>query len=300
MVRHVEQRKRSTLSYLTAAKTPVIALCAAAIVVAGPTSATPASRRGLLLAGAFPPAIVTAASASPEALRVVAMSDTHGFHRSVDVPSGDMLVHSGDVTHWEDRQALEDFCRWFADQPHRFKFLISGNHERAENLREGLKQAVAQKATQDPAGNAPIFLDRRKNARRAEGLRIWGWPFSWQEQAPSEIPEGLDILITHVPPKGVLDLSVRDGSHAGNPTLTQALARLEKPPRLHIFGHIHEGHGAAVWSWPSQAKAEKAQSTLCINAALANDGSARQASKPCVVVDFPLATREAPKVIAGA
>lgn len=53
------------------------------------------------------------------------------------------------------------------------------------------------------------------------------------------MPSGLDILITHTPPSGILD---RNGpvSH-GCTDLAAAVASLK--PKYHIFGHIHNRHG---------------------------------------------------------
>ena len=31
-------------------------------------------------------------------MRIVLISDTHGLHRQLDVPNGDMLIHAGDFT----------------------------------------------------------------------------------------------------------------------------------------------------------------------------------------------------------
>ncbi|RWX45341.1 hypothetical protein VT98_13313, partial [Candidatus Electrothrix communis] len=54
------------------------------------------------------------------------------------------------------------------------------------------------------------------------------------------IPSGIDILVTHTPPSGILD---RNGpvSH-GCTDLAAAVATLK--PKYHIFGHIHNRHGA--------------------------------------------------------
>ncbi|KAJ5758060.1 uncharacterized protein N7511_006754 [Penicillium nucicola] len=57
----------------------------------------------------------------------------------------------------------------------------------------------------------------------------------------------VDILLTHGPPKGVLD-AVPPDLNVGCPHLMKAAWRAR--PRLHVFGHIHEGWGAqrGVWS----------------------------------------------------
>ncbi|CAK0807504.1 unnamed protein product, partial [Prorocentrum cordatum] len=60
------------------------------------------------------------------------------------------------------------------------------------------------------------------------------------------IPEGVDLLVTHVPPYGVRDLCYH-GGRAGSWALrkvVQALPR-ERRPKAWLFGHIHEAHGAS-------------------------------------------------------
>lgn len=48
------------------------------------------------------------------------------------------------------------------------------------------------------------------------------------------------VLITHGPPEGVLDL-INEGEHVGSKALRGMVER--RPPRLHLFGHIHQGFG---------------------------------------------------------
>jgi Icc-related predicted phosphoesterase len=65
---------------------------------------------------------------------------------------------------------------------------------------------------------------------------------------PHPIPEDakVDIVMTHGPPKGHLDKCV-SGVEAGCPHLLKALKRVR--PRLHCFGHIHEGWGCERVHW---------------------------------------------------
>lgn len=98
-----------------------------------------------------------------------------------------------------------------------------------------------------------------------------GYAFSYPRdenhfnEGPSYIPEGVDIVMTHGPPMPShsakftstssphdsaayhLDLG-RNGEHHGCPRLFDAIVRGR--PKLHCFGHIHEGHGvqSLVWS----------------------------------------------------
>lgn len=62
----------------------------------------------------------------------------------------------------------------------------------------------------------------------------------------------IDILVTHGPPFGILDTVGGDGSwrmkeSVGCENLLRAVKRCR--PRLHAFGHIHEGWGAQLMRW---------------------------------------------------
>ncbi len=54
------------------------------------------------------------------------------------------------------------------------------------------------------------------------------------------IPDGLDVLITHGPPAHIGD-RLLSGEHVGCEDLRQVVR--QRRPRLHVFGHIHEGYG---------------------------------------------------------
>ncbi|MCJ1399221.1 hypothetical protein MMC11_002423 [Xylographa trunciseda] len=67
-------------------------------------------------------------------------------------------------------------------------------------------------------------------------------------QAYNPVPSwpAIDIMMTHGPPHGILD-KTRGGDMAGCDNLLTALKRCR--PRLHCFGHIHEGWGAERRNW---------------------------------------------------
>lgn len=66
--------------------------------------------------------------------------------------------------------------------------------------------------------------------------------------ATTPIPDypNVDIVMTHTPPLGHLD-QVKNGGYLGCRSLQRAIARAK--PRLHCFGHIHEGNGAERITW---------------------------------------------------
>jgi len=57
------------------------------------------------------------------------------------------------------------------------------------------------------------------------------------------IPDDVDVLITHTPPAGVLDVSSR-GAALGCKHLAKRLKKLK--PTLHCFGHVHASAGSRV------------------------------------------------------
>lgn len=73
--------------------------------------------------------------------------------------------------------------------------------------------------------------------------------------SPSAHPEepvtpGVDIMVTHGPPLGLHDWvfgGPTDLRHVGCVHLRRAVRRCR--PRLHVFGHIHEGYGATRMRW---------------------------------------------------
>lgn len=73
-----------------------------------------------------------------------------------------------------------------------------------------------------------------------------GWAFQYAGPHDFEVREGTDVVVTHGPPEGVLDRTFR-GEQAGCGCLLEAVARAR--PRVHCFGHIHEGWGARLRRW---------------------------------------------------
>ncbi|WP_144821160.1 metallophosphatase domain-containing protein [Marinobacter piscensis] len=182
-------------------------------------------------------------------MRIVCISDTHSMHRQVDVPDGDLLIHAGDSLGTGSLRELEDLDQWFAELPHANKILIAGNHDWCfEDDPEEARSRVR---------HAHYLED---SAIELEGLTFWGspwtpvffnWAFNLKRGKPlakrwAKIPEATDILITHGPPAGILDrVDTQKGTlRPGCEDLAAKVETLEL--KLHIFGHIHEGHGQEI------------------------------------------------------
>lgn len=59
----------------------------------------------------------------------------------------------------------------------------------------------------------------------------------------------IDLMLTHGPPYGIRDTTWAD-EEAGCQHLRRAVQRSR--PRLHCFGHIHEGWGAEKMRWSTE------------------------------------------------
>ncbi len=174
--------------------------------------------------------------------QIVFLSDTHCLHDDVDVPGGDILVHAGDGLNSGSEADFWRFSRWFNDLPHEHKIFVPGNHD-------GFFQTNLSLCRTAMPGTH-ILVDE---SITIEGIKFYGSPwtptfFDWywmqdEEDLPpywDNIPDNTDILVTHGPPADILDLSAELHS-CGSPSLLAALHRVK--PKIHVFGHIHEGYG---------------------------------------------------------
>ena len=133
---------------------------------------------------------------------------------------------------------------WMGALPHRHKVMIAGNHDFFfEKYPRQVKKVIT---------NIEYIND---SGTTIEGFKIWGspvqpWFYDWAFNRKRGqdirkhwdlIPTETDILITHGPPFGILDQTIR-GEKVGCEDLTDIVQNRVKPS-LHVFGHIHEAYG---------------------------------------------------------
>ena len=179
------------------------------------------------------------------------ISDTHGFHKQLQVPEKvDIIIHSGDCSnqrnHVLNYSEVADFLDWYQTINCKHKIFCAGNHD--GSIESGMfRRYDFEKRGITYLCNESVTI---------EGLNIWGSPMSpsfgdWSFMRKREklydlwqtIPEDTDILVTHTPPKGVLDLSEdREGKleMCGCKALLKRVMVVK--PKLHLFGHLHTGH----------------------------------------------------------
>ena len=101
--------------------------------------------------------------------KIVVIADTHGMHKEVEVPEGDILVHAGDVTSDGSFKSFADFMKWFKDLPHKHKIFIGGNHDMVLD-----KQYSTVEGLIDASGC--VYL--QDHFCEISGLDIWGSPMT--------------------------------------------------------------------------------------------------------------------------
>lgn len=193
-------------------------------------------------------------------LRFVCVSDLHMRFDRIRMPPGDVLLFAGDFGTW--RTSGADACAaldaWIAAQPHRHKLVVSGNHDDLSKKLPAQIQAMLPHCTylQDSevtvegvrVYGAPWTLARNV-FYRANSFALRGDSFAGRWRA---VPEGIDVLLTHVPPYGVLD-EYPPGSHLGSMALrNECCSRIH--PKVCVFGH-HHAPGACFGTMPGNPPA---------------------------------------------
>jgi predicted phosphodiesterase len=161
-------------------------------------------------------------------IKILAISDTHGQHRLLDLPEVDIIVHAGDACENGDENQLEDFFKWFSGLPIRHKIFLAGNHDLIFDLEPELgKKLIPSNVT---------FLEN--NGIKIEGIHFFGLVARpWMHEIVS-LPIHADVLISHGPPKGILD------ENTGCLILLKVIDDIK--PSVHLFGHIHSCGGNSV------------------------------------------------------
>ncbi|KAK5998634.1 putative rhamnogalacturonate lyase C [Cladobotryum mycophilum] len=181
------------------------------------------------------------------AIRVVCISDTH--EQKVNIPDGDVLIHAGDLTDSGTAADIQKQLDWLKSQPHAVKVVVAGNHDSYFDPSSRMEIDVKSDTKLNLEGL--LYLESGLTVQEVKGrsISIFGVPdipecgpksFAFQYTPVtqpwfSKVPPQTDILVTHCPPQHHLDNGL------GDPFLLREIWRVR--PRLHVFGHVHWGHG---------------------------------------------------------
>lgn len=186
-------------------------------------------------------------------MKIWHISDTHTFHNLLTIPEGiDMVIHSGDCSNprdpYNNEPEVRAFIDWYKQLPIKHKIYVAGNHDTSIEKKLVIKQ--------DFTDAGIVYLE--DDLIEIEGIFIYGSPYTpnfgqwafmkdrvkldryWNNAMPSYV----DILVTHGPPKGVLDKSYdrnRNMECCGDKSLLNKVLQVQ--PQYHLFGHVHNCEG---------------------------------------------------------
>jgi Icc-related predicted phosphoesterase len=182
-------------------------------------------------------------------MKLICLSDTHGNHRKITLPKGDILIFAGDMTYKGDVNDVIDFNNWLGELNIPV-FLTAGNNDLSLDPKHNKDALEVQKLLT----NGNLLLDKSISINKIKfhfspASRRWASPaFSLEsaEQAKrcwAKIPKDTDVLVTHGPAYGILDLAPENTGDIpqGCPVLRDWIERYK--PKYHIHGHIHSNQG---------------------------------------------------------
>ncbi|CAG9948609.1 unnamed protein product [Clonostachys rosea f. rosea IK726] len=214
--------------------------------------------------------------------RFLIISDTHGeglpTNFSLDFYA-DVVIHCGDLTNQSKLHEFESTLKMISNIEASQKLVIPGNHDFTLDrlaytalLQNGDLEAKLVEETYGKYGKVgdlfaaypeiQLLTEGTDEFDLSNGARLllysspytpsegnMGFQYSREVGHTWDIGEA-DVVITHGPPEGVLDRTL-SRERAGCPQLFAAVAR--QRPKLHCFGHIHEGWGAKLVHWREKA-----------------------------------------------
>jgi predicted MPP superfamily phosphohydrolase len=174
--------------------------------------------------------------------RIVCISDTHGKHEQLKIPTGDILIHLGDST--TKGKDFDKFLKWFSGQPHEHKILILGTEEaNSTNLNEPSKEITEE------LKRSPQIHVLQDESKVIAGIKFFGssrqgqWKSKGFYKEPSEleklwsqIPKDVQVLLTHTPSFGPFKDEI----------LLKQVFKIQ--PMLHFFGQIHSGKNGELYT----------------------------------------------------
>lgn len=201
-------------------------------------------------------------------MRITFISDTHGLHNHMlyDIPKSDILIHAGDCTDVGKQHQTTEFIYWLQNlKGFDEKIFIAGNHDFAfegmikpshtkdfDWLRHLLSPENLSQSDVTYLLDDELIIEHPEFSRP---IKIYGSPwqpefYNWAFNLPRNseelekkwnlIPDDTDILITHGPPFGYLDITPRN-QRVGCEILSLRVEKIK--PLIHVFGHIHQSYG---------------------------------------------------------
>lgn len=181
-------------------------------------------------------------------MKIWHISDTHGMHGWLQVPEVDMVIFSGDCSNpsnpYLNEPEVLNFLEWYKSLPIKHKIFVAGNHDTSIEKRLVTPAQIKMEGIH--------YLEN--DSVEIDGIKFWGTPitptfgtgWAWNKKREKmndlwkSMPEDTDVVVSHGPPKGVLDLSynrMNELEFCGCTAMKKNMLRLQ--PKAVLFGHIH-------------------------------------------------------------
>jgi len=199
--------------------------------------------------------------------KIIAISDLHGLLPEIIEPADIMLI-AGDISplniqfnKFECKKWFEGpFAEWINKAPVEDVYMVAGNHdgyfEGINKINIGLLRQATNFKLKYLCNDTIIYRNNDGEPIKIFGTpycHIFGnWPFmrseEYMEKKFEQIPNDVDIIISHDPPFGISDADMilqdtrntgRSLTHLGNIPLTNRIKDLNF--KLLVCGHIHSG-----------------------------------------------------------
>lgn len=199
-------------------------------------------------------------------------SNVRGYREPL--PEADVVLHCGDLTKMSRVHEYEDTFEMLRKCRAPLKLAIAGNHDLALDEAYWRRHMDwygmpdldtprrVQQIVEDARAHGVQYLEEGTHTFDLENgarLKIFAspwtpeygmWAFQYERGHDFQIPQGIDVVMTHGPPENILDLAggaFGYSVHAGCSNLL--LSTSHAKPRIHCFGHIHEAWGAELTTW---------------------------------------------------
>lgn len=185
-------------------------------------------------------------------MKLVLFSDTHGCHREVVsgaenylyVPDGDAVIHCGDFSAHGTLYDILSFNNFLGSLKHKVKVVGAGNHD--VFVQSELGMAKIHMSNAKLVVHEPFMLSDKKCFFTSYLPYYNKWAFEVADDKArgklfAQIPDDTEILFSHCPPYGILDV-IDSGENIGDHELLKRVRDL-KHLKYHIFGHAHASHG---------------------------------------------------------
>lgn len=198
-------------------------------------------------------------------MKIWHISDTHLLDEKLVIPPNiDILIHSGDAANnrsiFLNEKEFLTFWTRFEKLPIKYKVFVPGNHDGF--LEHAISTMFKRKVIDHQyVTDTYLLID---DWIQIMDIKIYGSPWTpefngWSFMKKREkinkvwenLPEDIDILVTHGPPKGILDLN-GDIIPVGDSALFKRVMKIQ--PKFHLFGHVHSNRyiiNAGVRSIPN-------------------------------------------------